>query len=115
LELSKDDPPFYALIMAAMRKADTDNTQKFMYMWPEVWGELSRRYHAPGGILPEDGPVCTCCGNPECEDCPSECPVHRLLPPGSGPCAICQTETTYMGTFNDNPPVWLCPVHGGKS
>jgi hypothetical protein len=76
LELSKDDPPFYALIMAAMRKADTDNTEKFKAMWPEVWDELYRRYHAPGGILPDDGPQCTCCGNPECEDCPSECPVH---------------------------------------
>jgi len=27
---------------------------KFKLMWPEVWEEMYRRYHAPGGILPED-------------------------------------------------------------
>jgi hypothetical protein len=43
--------PFYALIMAAMRQADTLNTIKLRSMWPEVWDELCVRYHAPGGLL----------------------------------------------------------------
>jgi hypothetical protein len=49
--LIRYDPPFYALIMAAMRKADTDNTKKLRAAWPEVWEELYARYHAPGGLL----------------------------------------------------------------
>ena len=54
LELAKNDVGFYALIMAAMRKADTDNVEKLKRAWPEVWEELKARYHAPGGMLPED-------------------------------------------------------------
>lgn len=50
-EICSQDPPFYALIMAAMRKADTDNTEKLRAAWPEVWNELFARYHAPGGLL----------------------------------------------------------------
>jgi hypothetical protein len=53
-ELSLKDYPFYALIMAAMRQADTDNLEKFKKNWPDVWEELSRRYHSPGGVLPEE-------------------------------------------------------------
>lgn len=44
--------PFYALLMAAMRQADTDNEEKLRRLWPEVWDELYRRYNAPGGLLP---------------------------------------------------------------
>lgn len=51
-EIAAQDYPFYALIMAAMRQADTDNTVKLKMAWPEVWDELDKRYHAPGGILP---------------------------------------------------------------
>lgn len=51
-ELCKDDPPFYALIMAAMRKADNVNEAKLRRAFPEVWEELSQRYHATGGVLP---------------------------------------------------------------
>ena len=43
--------PFYALIMAAMRGADTHNEAKLRFAWPEVWDELYARYHAPGGLL----------------------------------------------------------------
>ena len=43
--------PFYGLIMAAMRGADTPNTEKLRAAWPEVWDELYARYHAPGGLL----------------------------------------------------------------
>jgi len=53
----KSDPPFYALIMAAMRKADTDNLARLKAEWPEVYAELEARYNAPMGLLPEDGPV----------------------------------------------------------
>jgi len=51
LELSIKDPPFAALIMAAMRKADTDNTYKLKSMWPEIYHELEKRYHTPGGLI----------------------------------------------------------------
>jgi len=54
LELAANDVPFYALIMAAMRGADSDNESLLRAAWPEVWEELLRRYHAPGGVLPED-------------------------------------------------------------
>jgi len=51
LELSRQDVPFYALIMAAIRKADTSNTAKLKAAWPEVYAEFSIRYNAPGGLL----------------------------------------------------------------
>lgn len=53
-ELLLDDPPFCALIQAAMRKADTDNLEKLQAAFPEIWEELYARYHAPKGILPGD-------------------------------------------------------------
>lgn len=49
--ISAEDYPFYALIMAAMRKADGDNLVKLCRSWPEVWAELDARYNAPGGLL----------------------------------------------------------------
>ena len=53
-------PPaaFYALIMAAIRDADSENEMKLRTMWPEVWAEMRARYNAPGGRLPDD-PTCT--------------------------------------------------------
>ena len=56
-EIAKQDPPFCGLIMAAIRKADSINLRLFREAWPEVVEEFQRRYHAPGGILPEDGEV----------------------------------------------------------
>jgi hypothetical protein len=53
-QLEMQDVPFYALIMAAMRRADTDNVERLRHAWPEVWAELSARYHAPGGVIPGD-------------------------------------------------------------
>lgn len=54
-EIEADDNySFYALIMATMRMADTENLLLLQSAWPEVWSELQRRYHAPGGELPED-------------------------------------------------------------
>lgn len=46
--------PFYALIMAAMRQADSDNTVMLRANWPHVWDELQRRYLAPGGKFIEE-------------------------------------------------------------
>jgi hypothetical protein len=49
--ISGHDYPFYSLIMAAMRKADTDNLALLEKAWPLVGSELRLRYNAPGGIL----------------------------------------------------------------
>ena len=49
--------PFYALIMAAMRQADTMNLAKLKDAWPLVWQELEQRYHARGGYLPYEKPA----------------------------------------------------------
>lgn len=45
---------FYALLMAAMRRADTDNTEKLKEAFPETYEELRQRYRAPGGVLDTD-------------------------------------------------------------
>ena len=50
-ELSYKDYPFYALIMAAMRKADDTNGELLRKAFPLVWEELHRRYHSAGGKL----------------------------------------------------------------
>lgn len=50
-EIGATDPPFYALIMAAIRKADTENQHKLRMMWPQVYAEFEARYNAPGGRL----------------------------------------------------------------
>lgn len=54
LKLSRNDPPFYALIMAAMRKADIDNLTMLRAAFPGIFRELQRRYNAPLGVLPEE-------------------------------------------------------------
>lgn len=46
------DPSFDAIIMAAMRKADTTNADRLRRSWPHLWDELQQRYNAPGGVLP---------------------------------------------------------------
>jgi len=53
-ELELHDIPFYGLIMAALRKADTDNLNALKDAFPQVWTELMARYNAPGGELPGD-------------------------------------------------------------
>ena len=45
---------FYAIIQAAMRKADTPNLDRLKAAWPRIWDELQARYDAPGGYLPDD-------------------------------------------------------------
>lgn len=51
IEMFKADEPFYALIMAAMLKADTDNCFRLQRVFPETWLELRKRYNAPGGRI----------------------------------------------------------------
>ena len=48
------DLPFYALLMAAMRRADPVNLQRLRSAFPDVWTELQARYNAPGGLLHPD-------------------------------------------------------------
>lgn len=45
------DFDFYALIMAAMRKADTGNLDALKRAFPLVYDELIARYSAPGGCI----------------------------------------------------------------
>lgn len=64
LRLADNDPPFYALIQAAMRKADSVNAAKLRNAFPQVWNELQARYNVPGGILPSDDlHACASCGS----------------------------------------------------
>ena len=53
-KLEAEDIPFYALIQAAMRRADTINLEMLKGCWPEVWEELFERYNTPGGYLKEE-------------------------------------------------------------
>lgn len=52
LNLKNADTPFYALIMAAMMRADLTNLDQLRRAYPAVYEELRQRYHAPGGFLP---------------------------------------------------------------
>lgn len=52
--LARQDVPFKALIMAAMRRADTINAALLRSAFPEIWAEAEARYNAPGGILERD-------------------------------------------------------------
>lgn len=67
-QLMRDDPPFYALIMAAMRKADTRNLDILIRAWPLVHEELVFRYNAPCGVYPSEISLCVKCNG-------------RILPP----------------------------------
>ena len=51
------DASYYALLMLVMRRSDTKNAAKLKEAFPEVYADLQRRYGAPGGVLPEDGPT----------------------------------------------------------
>lgn len=50
-QISSAGYPFYALIAAAMRQADSTNVAKLRLAFPEAWNELQERYNAPGGLL----------------------------------------------------------------
>ena len=57
LAVTMTDPPFYALVMAAMRDADTTNAARLRMAFPDTWDELQARYNAPGGLLVGDTPL----------------------------------------------------------
>jgi len=52
--LHDQDTPFYALIMAAMRRADSQNLSLLQAVFPDTWIELQARYNAPGGAMEAD-------------------------------------------------------------
>ena len=55
-QIEAEKYPFYALIMAAMRKADSENAGKLRSLWPDTSVELNYRYWSAGGFVPgEDG------------------------------------------------------------
>jgi hypothetical protein len=49
--ISAEDPPFYALIMAAMRKADSMNLEILKRSFPRTYEEFEKRYWSKGGLL----------------------------------------------------------------
>jgi hypothetical protein len=54
--LFRADEPFYALVGAAMMRADTGNAARLREAFPGVWADLQARYDAPGAILETDPP-----------------------------------------------------------
>lgn len=51
-EIAAKGYPFYAVIQAAMRLADTDNLALLKAAFPRQQEELVARYRAPSGVLP---------------------------------------------------------------
>ena len=51
IEISEKNPPFYAIIQAAMRQADSDNLDKLKAAFPDTFRELAFRYDSAGGYL----------------------------------------------------------------
>jgi len=50
---------FNALIMVAIKKADSGNAELLKEAFPDIWTEFHLRYHAPNGLLEgerEDSP-----------------------------------------------------------
>jgi hypothetical protein len=62
--LDKYDPPFYALLFAMMRKADSDNVRIIKAMWSDKFEEFKLRYNSPYGVIPEDKWPVDSDGNP---------------------------------------------------
>ncbi len=58
-EIAAQDYPFYALIMAAIRQADTDNALMLKMAFPVTFEEFAARYRSPGGLLEieQQGPI----------------------------------------------------------
>ena len=54
--IAQMDAQLYAIIMAAMRQADTQSLAKLAAAWPEVYVEFTARYNAPGGLLGGEQP-----------------------------------------------------------
>jgi len=54
IKIAEQDYPFYALIMAAMRQADSENIVRLRCEFQDTWEELQARYNSPGGYLPDE-------------------------------------------------------------
>lgn len=50
-EIVAEYDTFFAILMAAMRQADTENAMALRSAFPETWAELQARYEARGGLL----------------------------------------------------------------
>ncbi len=105
-ELAAADVPFYALIMAAIRKADDRNMQLLLLGWPEVYKEFLARYHAPGGVLPdEEQPVPK--EKPNCYQC-----KHRFPIPGDAHSRCANPDAQVRGNDHGITHGWFCwPVN----
>lgn len=86
-EIAARDYPFYALIMAAIRQADTRNAAALRRAFPLTYDELEARFHAPGGVLPYESGECDGCICPE-HEAPRSCPEHGD-PAGVHPMYVC--------------------------
>ena len=53
-EIAAEGYPFYALVMACMRQADTDNLEKLKDAFPGTHAELMERYNGPGGLTEKE-------------------------------------------------------------
>jgi len=53
-QIALQDYGFYSLIMAAMRKADSNNSYALATAFPATWDELQERYNAPGGLIGDE-------------------------------------------------------------
>lgn len=51
IRISTRDEPFYALLFALMRRADSENLEKIKDTWPIESQEFYERYVSPGGLL----------------------------------------------------------------
>jgi len=45
------DEPFYALLFACFRRADSNNLARLQEAFPEAYAEFVARYNAPGGVI----------------------------------------------------------------
>lgn len=86
--------PFYAIIMAAMRKADTVNMAKLTAAFPEQAKELQERYWSIGGHLITDVNVdCVMTG------CPNEAVVGVQY--GAETACVCQHHAEVIESQRD--------------
>lgn len=49
--------PFYAMLFAMIRQADSNNLEKIKQAWPARYEEFMSRYHSPGGLLGGERPL----------------------------------------------------------
>lgn len=57
VQLLQNDTQFYALMFAAILKADSKNTLRLKNAYPELWQETWKRWDSPGGLLDHERAV----------------------------------------------------------